>query len=232
MGKSCLICHESINEKESFAACVDNGHLVHVKCLKTWVRAANLLSSDEIYCPICHSKYPEKLISEIFGIQQKHENKNSIISFELQEHDTLKSKNIDHDFTWKQYAKKINLAQEAIQQYNHEIAILHLFEILQENPNDPEANFLFGVINFDKNNYVLAQHFFYKTIQCDKNFYLAYVFLAEILIKDEKKQEAVIMLKRARNYLDQKLNDQEKNSNQDWILIRDRLKDLTRVNYL
>ncbi|MFX0102663.1 MAG: hypothetical protein ACFFCS_24060 [Candidatus Hodarchaeota archaeon] len=226
---SCLICHEPLDVRiDKSIACSDNQHQVHLRCLESWVRGAKLLSSEEIYCPICLSGYPSEIVKELFQVKQVFQQEGKEISFELQLHDVPD----DKVTTWEKYAKKINLAQEAIEKFNFEIAVLHLFDLLQENPHDAEANFLFGIINFEKANYILAQHFFYKTIWLDRDHYLANMFLGEIMLMDGKKRECIRLFKKARSIMDKKLSPEEKQKSEDWILVNGRLEYLTKVNYL
>ncbi|MHA1714411.1 MAG: hypothetical protein ACTSXP_02095 [Promethearchaeota archaeon] len=216
-----------IESQETEVRC-ENGHPVHLKCLKSWVRAAELLSSDEIFCPICHLNYSKDVIVEIFGIKQEFKERKQQFQFELQLHSKPEAKGI----TWQEYMKKLNLAQENIERFNYEIGILHLFEILQENPNDVNAIFLFGMANFQRGNYILAQHFFYKTLELDPNNYLANIFLAEILLFSGKKRESITLFKKAKEILDKMLTREEKEQNEDWKLVIKRLSHLTRVNYI
>lgn len=221
LGK-CLICHLPIGDNDDRVRC-ENGHVVHHSCLETWVRAAKLLSSEEIFCPICHMEYPRAIVEDLFGIKQAFKQDGRQISFELRVVDEEEGTQVP---TWARYARKINLAQEAIDQFNHEIAILHLFDILQENPNDIEATFLFGVVNFQRNNYMLAQHFFYKTLELDQDHFLANLFLAEIMLKNDRKPDALELFEKVKNLLEDKNSPEMLKDNKDWVLVTRRIEEL------
>ncbi|MHA1999330.1 MAG: hypothetical protein ACTSU9_14520 [Promethearchaeota archaeon] len=222
MTTSCLICHGKVTASEARVTCT-NSHQVHLQCLRTWVRAAKLLSTGDLYCPICHSSYPVDVVNEIFGLKQEFRKAGKPISFELHVVDEEDRDEEESTPTWKRYARKINLAQEAIDKFDHEIAILHLFDILQENPEDVDATFLFGVVNFQRNNYLLAQHFFYKTIQLDPAHYLANLFLAEIMLKDERMRESLVLFKKVRALIELRSGVEVAMKNKDWELVMARI---------